>query len=176
MIDQSLVHKHVRRLVEAEIPVKGHTRHSKKGKAYNVRSYTRTDWRNASDVKAGDVIVNQNMQEPMFKVDSVHQARDPHYLVFRGSVVDPRYNASFPNGQYSAHKRDMVLIKSSTGKKNVTHDPNKGYTIGDQVFRHGSGMSAIDRQKARTEKAFRKQNKKWEMSNRSPGKRYGWKP
>jgi hypothetical protein len=40
-LTEELVRKHKDRLLEAEVTVKGHTRHSKKGKAFNVKSYQR---------------------------------------------------------------------------------------------------------------------------------------
>lgn len=68
MIEPSLVRKHVRRLVEAKVRVKGHTRHSKKGRAFNVKTYDR-------DVKQRlRVIIDKlqfHMAMPDFSKDTV---------------------------------------------------------------------------------------------------------
>jgi len=49
MITHKLVRKHIRRLVEAKITVKSHTRTSKKGHPFTVKQYER-------EIKSGDVV------------------------------------------------------------------------------------------------------------------------
>ena len=46
-----LIRKHIDRLVEAKVTVKGHIRRSKKGKAFNVRQYER----NVKDMSAAQL-------------------------------------------------------------------------------------------------------------------------
>ena len=149
MIKKELVQKHIRRLVEVQ--VKGHTRHSKTGKAYQVASYQRyTD--GGADPSNPDW---HFIKHPSGRYMMVHSSRKDEYL---------------------KHLNKSLAKHVKRGNDPVTHDIAKPPPMLSAVDNPKAYKSALARQQARTERAFRKRNKDWEMKNRTPGKRYGWKP
>ena len=137
MLKPELVAKHARRLIEAEITVKSHTRHSEKGKAFTVKTYQRTlDW--SGDMKGygslqssegysihkfeGDIVVTTPGGDKLY-YDTVGQAKKAAYDHYKsgGGKVDVRHTQPSDYGTIAGSGQ----VRARIPRARPQYDPNK---------------------------------------------------
>jgi hypothetical protein len=121
-LTEQLVRKHATRLVEAKVTVKGHTRHSKKGKAFNVKTYER-------DVKdMSDTELKREVQKIEHAMQMDHKVDHKRYnqLVDEQERRDNAVERTAKRAQEKYDKWKAVLAGTGTAYDHVlkTHDRN----------------------------------------------------
>jgi hypothetical protein len=115
-------------LQEATTNVKGHTRHSNKGKAFNVQSYERE--------------IGTTMENPLGKSGKLYSIGTGG-----GEFPDPMFARAASGSaartivaRHLTKQRGAFVSRNSFTVYGTVRDPNPGYTIGgDNVFKHGGG-------------------------------------
>lgn len=129
-----LIRKYSQRLVEAKVRVKGHTRHSKTGKAFNVQTYDRElTPRQREQIKFASIKQLRGYQKhdnPTFAAEASAELKRRAAGIGGFASTQAKHKAKFGDNLKSTGKYDSIYGSAvPKSERKFTGDPKKDWAI-----------------------------------------------